>query len=234
MGKGIYSAVAQVKSNPDKEDEVRAWYDIGAELQKIGRSIKSSKIYGKEVRKSPMGDLPSSDRSDARWMFQNWKTVLQWIEFKTGRAADDPYRMLADLNQSHPSAIRRLIRGWNDEPKESICVDRECVAAVQAAFETAIKDSGTSLEISEPSIEEGGEGIEYLAHVYDPFSGGAKGRHVFRWSDIADVIRDPRSGSSLADDVWIWMDEMGIGPDGNAELTMDDDGRVHFREDLED
>lgn len=126
MSNGINSAVEQVKSNPNKEDEVWAWFHIGAELQKIGRLIKSSKVFGKEVKKTSMGDLPSSDRSDARWMFQNWKTVLQWIEFKVGRAADDPFRMLAELNHSHPSAIRRQVRGWRDQPAESIRVDREC------------------------------------------------------------------------------------------------------------
>lgn len=234
MAKGIYSAVEQIKSNPDKEDEVRAWYDVGAELQKIGRYTNSSKIFGEEVRRTPMGDLPSSDRSDARWMFQNWKTVLQWIEFKSGHAANDPFRTLADLNYSHPSAIRRMIRGWNDESNETVSVDRECVAALQAAFESAIKRSGATLEISEPSIDEDGEGIEYLTQVYDPFTGGAKGRYLFGWSDISNVIRNPRDGSLIADDVWIWLDEMGVEPDGNSELTTDTDGRVHFRDAFED
>lgn len=231
MSKVIHSAVEQVKSNPNKEDEVWAWFRIGAELQGIGRLIKSSKIFGKEVKKTPMGDLPSSDRSDARWMFQNWKTVLQWIEFKAGRAADDPFRMLADLNHSHPSAIRRQVKVWSDQPDEAILVDRECVEAVQAAFATAVKGAGT-MKISEPSVD--GDGIEYLTQVYDPFSGSAEGRYLFRWPDIADAIKNPSNVSALTDDIWAWMDEMGFEADGDSELTTDNYGRVHFRESLVD
>jgi hypothetical protein len=110
MRQEIHSAVDQVVSSPDKEDEAWAWFCIGAEFQRIGRNIKSSKNLGQEVKKSRLGTLPSSDRSDARWMFQNWKTVLEWLEEKTGRTPDDPFRMLADINHSHPSAIRRQIR----------------------------------------------------------------------------------------------------------------------------
>lgn len=77
MRPSIKSAVEQITSNPNKEDEAWAWFCVGAELQRIGRSIKSSKIFGQEVQSTSMAMLPASDRSDARWMFQNWKIVLE-------------------------------------------------------------------------------------------------------------------------------------------------------------
>lgn len=231
MRQSILSAVEQVKSNPDKEDEAWAWFCIGAELQRLGRKIKSSKLLGQEVKKSKLADLPSSDRSDARWMFQNWKVVLEWLEEKTGCDADDPFRMLADLNHSHPSAIRRQIRAWLQERVVPVSIDDGVILAIRAAFEVAWKRSTSSIELANPSLS-GEAGIEYLAELYDPFLGTTRARYLFSWSEIADVIRDPSDTHSLHETVSEWICEDGE-LEGEGELVLDADSRVHFRRDVE-
>lgn len=232
MKQSVQSAVDQVNSNANKEDEVWAWFSIGAELQRLGRHISSSKIFGKKLQTTAMKGLPASDRSDARWIFQNWKSVLEWIEARTGAAADDPFRALADLNHSHPSAIRRQVRAWlkdNTKPRE---IHQDLVLATQVAFETAWKRSSTNVELSQPSIDNN-EGIDYLAESYDPFCGTTSARYHFGWSEIAEFIKDPIDNGGLVKSVEEWVvfeGEIGCG----GELVADTDGRVHFCSDLEE
>lgn len=46
MRPSIQAALVQLKSNPRKEDEAWQWFCIGDELQRLGRDIKSSKVFG--------------------------------------------------------------------------------------------------------------------------------------------------------------------------------------------
>ncbi len=223
-------AVRLVSSTADKEGQAWAWYCIGRELQRVGRDIKSPKIFGQVVQKTEMAKLPPSDRSDAKWMFQNWKTILEWLEAKYGCQAFDPFLMLSGLNQSHPSAVRRLIRAWLTEHADATRVPADLAAAVQGAFEWAWKRSESTLELSRPSFDDE-SGIEFLAEQYDPFAGTAFGRYLFSWSDMAAVINDPTNVRGLHESVAEWILDMGEST-SQAELAVDGSGRVHFVSDL--
>ncbi len=108
-------------------------------------------------------------------------------------------------------------------------INNALAEATRAAFEAAWARSRSSIEISKPSIEE--EGIEYLAELYDPFSGTVRGRYIFCWEEITDVIRNPSDISCIHESVSEWISVEGETV-GGGELMMDDDGRVHFRSDL--
>lgn len=224
------SLVQQISAKPDKENEVRAWFLIGAELQKIGRNIKSPRLFGQTIKETEMKDLPGPDRSDARWMYQNWKDVLAWIELETGRPADDPFRMLSELNHSHPSAIRRQVREKVIRAPGSTSLATELAGAVRIAFEEAWKRSSSAIELSQPFVDEE-EGIDYQAELYDPFAGTTRGRYSFSWSEIADVISNPNDVSALHEEISMWIVETGES-EQDSELEVDDDGRVHFISDL--
>lgn len=180
-----------VRTNPNKEEEAWAWFCIGAELQKIGRKHKSTKRFGEAISSTPLSLLPASDRSDARWIFQNWKDVVGWIESESEIPVDDPFLMLGNLKHSHPSAIRRKVRLWKEGVTKDTSTSDELIEVGRIAFEQAWKASGTEIEISNPLFE-GNEGIRYKVGMYDPFSGTGKASYLFDWEEILDLVKNPK------------------------------------------
>lgn len=112
MSEDVYGYVEKITAKQSKENDVRAWFLIGCELERLGRDYKSTKLFGEHLKETAFRDMPSSDRSDARWMFNHWRDVLDWLESEIGEAPSDPFRMISELNQSHPSAIRRKVRAF--------------------------------------------------------------------------------------------------------------------------
>ncbi|MDQ1900439.1 hypothetical protein RAH32_08275 [Paracoccus sp. WLY502] len=232
--KDTRSLVDLVCMNPNKEEEAWAWFCIGAELQKIGRNYRSTKKFGEAVSSTPLSHLPASDRSDARWMFQNWKDVLNWLEVESGLPVEDPFLMLSNLNHSHPSAIRRKVRLLKENIINDVATNGELKEVGRIAFERAWKASGTEMEISNPSFE-GGEGIWYLVEAYDPFSGSGSAKYLFDWEEVLSLIQDPKQADWLHRRVEEWIvEEQGYDKSNNGEMIMDDKGRFHFRSDLKD
>ena len=221
-----------VRMNPNKEEESWAWFCIGAELQKIGRDYKSTKKFGEAISGTPLSLLPASDRSDARWMFQNWKDVLAWIEAESELPLNDPFLMLGRLNHSHPSAIRRRVRLWKESVTKNTAISDDLIEVGRIAFEQAWRASRTEIEISNPSPE-GIEGIRYIVKIYDPFSGTGKASYLFDWEEVLALVQDPKQSDWLHRRVEEWIvEEQGYSSSNDGELIMDDEGRVHFRSDL--
>ena len=143
--------------------------------QACGSKLHIDSATIEAVSSTPLSHLPASDRSDARWMFQNWKDVLNWLEVESGLPVEDPFLMLSNLNHSHPSAIRRKVRLLKENIINDVATNGEVKEVGRIAFERAWKASGTEMEISNPSFE-GGEGIWYLVEAYDPFSGSGSAK----------------------------------------------------------
>ena len=96
----------------DKEMIARNWFFVGSELRKIRREFASTKLFGQHIRTTPFAAIENHDRSNALWMFENWREVLDWLEYEIGQPASDPFFTLASLNASHPAHIKRQVRRW--------------------------------------------------------------------------------------------------------------------------
>ena len=105
-----HAPILRILTKPEKEITTRDWFFIGSELSRIRRDYKSSKLFGQHIATTDLGKLPASDRSDAKWLFENWVHVLEWLECNSAGANSDPFLELSQLGFSHPSTIRRKLR----------------------------------------------------------------------------------------------------------------------------
>lgn len=91
----------------DKEAIVRNWFFVGSELSRLKRNHPSTKNFGRAVSKTEFANIPSSDRSNAIWMFEHWHIVMTWIRRETGKETFNAFLELDKLNASHPAHIKR-------------------------------------------------------------------------------------------------------------------------------
>ena len=105
-----HEPLSRILAKPEKEITARDWFFIGSELSRMGRSFKSTKLFGQYIALTELGKLPPSDRSDARWIYENWHVVLKWIEAQVAGGESEPFAALAKISLSHPSSIRHGVR----------------------------------------------------------------------------------------------------------------------------
>lgn len=114
-------------------------------------------------------------------------------------------------------------------PKKRL--SKKVVEISRIGFELAWKLSTSSIELSSPTIN--ADGIEYRAELFDPLSGTIVGKYSFTWDEIEEVVKHPKDASWIHEAVSEHISFEGEAF-GESELVVDDDGRVHFRSDLED
>ena len=83
------------------------------------------------------------------------------------------------------------------------------------------------------SYEIDNDGVYFQGRLYDPFAGTTVGTAHFSWQEIIGAISGKEDFVMLKEEAAMSICEDGE-TSGNAELIMDEDGRVHFASDLED
>ena len=99
---------------------------------------------------------------------------------------------------------------------------------------------GRKREFDDPDIaikEQQAANVMFTLSLYDPFSGTTKADIEFEWSQIMSALASPDVLADLISDGASAIEEASLdhaSRNGDAELLVDADGRVHSTQDVDD